>query len=91
MQVELGQKYFVNLLNKKAAALGMDGTAIVDPTGVSMSNVTTAKDIFALAKALFSYRHFILDMSRNPESAMNYGQIAFSNLQRKIFALKYVF
>lgn len=48
-----GEK-FVDLMNKKAAALGMKNTHFVEPTGLSEENITCADDLFILAKAAFA-------------------------------------
>lgn len=50
----LSQKTFVNLMNKKAKALGLKTTSFVEPTGMSPSNKTTVKDMAMLAQRAFT-------------------------------------
>lgn len=46
-----GYDGFVQAMNGKADALGMQGTRFVDPTGLSADNVATAADLVLLAQA----------------------------------------
>ncbi len=63
-----------------AKALGMDGTAVVNPSGIGTANVTTPRDLFQLAKAVRQYRQFLFDMTYDLNAAMMYGPIKFENL-----------
>lgn len=76
----VGRERFIDLMSRKAQALGMEGTAIVDPAGTVNANVTTARDIFQLAKAVTQYRRFLLDMTVDIGKAMTDGPIAFKNI-----------
>jgi hypothetical protein len=73
----LGKKYFTNLLNRKADALGMISTEIVDATGVSQSSVTTARDLYELMRGLVQYRSFILDSTDHTKDIYTYGPTKF--------------
>ena len=46
---------FVAAMNAKAAELGMDNTRFVDPTGLSIENVSSASDLVRLANAALAY------------------------------------
>lgn len=46
---------FVEAMNAKAKALGMTGTRFVDPTGLSVENLSTAGDLVRLVNAAADY------------------------------------
>ncbi len=46
---------FVNAMNNRAKSLGMKNTKFVDCTGISSSNISTAKDIAILSAELVKY------------------------------------
>lgn len=46
---------FVKLMNKRAKSLGMKDTSFVDSTGISDSNISTAKDIALLSAELLKH------------------------------------
>ena len=50
-----GQKAFIAAMNAKARALGMNHTHYVEPTGLSLDNVSTARDLVLLLKASRQY------------------------------------
>ena len=50
-----GTEVFVAAMNAKAAALGMSDTHFVDPTGLSSSNVSSARDLARLVAAAHEY------------------------------------
>lgn len=45
---------FIKLMNDKAAELGMKDTVFVEPTGLDSRNMSTATDLFILARSAFS-------------------------------------
>ena len=66
----VGKERFASLLNSKAAALGMSQTKFVDPAGMSGDNVSSAKDMFGLAKFLYNNKSFVLKVSSSsPENS----------------------
>ena len=74
----LGRNYpgglpaFVTAMNRKAAALGMQESRFVEPTGLSSENQSSARDLAVLVKA--AYRHpLIRDMSTSVEAAVPVG------------------
>src|SRR4051794_11073840 len=50
-----GTPAFVSAMNAKAALLGLSNTHYADPTGLSPSNVSTAKDLARLVKTAAEY------------------------------------
>lgn len=50
----LSDEEFINKMNEKARALGLNNTHFADPVGLSDGNVSTAKEIAALAGAAFA-------------------------------------
>lgn len=50
-----GYKAFIAAMNAKARSLGMSHTRYVEPTGLSINNVSTARD---LSKLLMAARHY---------------------------------
>lgn len=50
-----GSKAFVAAMNAKAKSLGMSSTHYVEPTGLSIHNVSDANDLIRLAKAAYTY------------------------------------
>ncbi len=56
-----GHNAFIQAMNAKAQALGMNNTRFVEPTGLSEENVSSAQDLVLLVKAAQQYpliRHF---------------------------------
>lgn len=77
----LGQSYFVELMNKKAAALGMTHSHYADSSGSSAENVSTTEDLFNLAKYLYGNRKFILGVTAGKSTDSIYGNTSFGALQ----------
>lgn len=50
----LSDEEFINKMNEKARALGLKNTHFDDPVGLSAGNVSTAKEIAALARVAFA-------------------------------------
>lgn len=50
-----GYSAFIAAMNAKAKALGMHSTHFVEPTGLSLHNVSTARDLVLLLKATQAY------------------------------------
>lgn len=76
----VGKDYFVSLMNKKAAALGMVNTHFADPSGVSAKNISTAEDLFLFAKYLLMNRSFILKITSGTVGDNAYGPSEFKDL-----------
>lgn len=68
-----GMSAFVDAMNKKSHELGMHSSQFVDPTGLSPSNISTAKDVARLTKAAYNYET-IKQITTTPESLIDYGK-----------------
>jgi len=77
----LGRERFINLVNEKAKSLGMNSTVIADPAGVLSFNVSSANDLFLLAKHLYFNRKFILDLTKGENLNSAYGKPKFKDLK----------
>lgn len=77
----IGQERFVGLMNKKVGALGMNSTKLTDPAGSDSGNVSSAEDLFNLAKYLYNNRSFILKISASKVGDNAYGAPPFRELE----------
>ncbi len=77
----MGKKQFIELMNTKSAAIGMQNSHFADAAGVLTANVSTAEDLFHLAKYLYYNRGFVLHMTMNNENRAAYGPSPYQNLQ----------
>ncbi len=75
-----GLSAFVTAMNRKAQALGMADTRYVEPTGLSSSNQSSARDLATLVKAAHEYE-LIRELSTSPEHLVAVGrrQMQFRN------------
>ncbi|HEY4518628.1 MAG TPA: L,D-transpeptidase family protein [Candidatus Paceibacterota bacterium] len=77
----VGRNYFISLMNKKAAAIGMTHSHFSDPSGSDTENVSTAEDLFALAKYISNNRSFVLGITSGKVKDSAYGVPLFKNLK----------
>ena len=77
----LGNTRFVSLMNEKTKAIGMTSTHFSDPAGMEDGNVSTAEDLFRLAKYIYSNRQFIFKLSAGHIARSSYDAPDFPNLQ----------
>ena len=77
----MGSSNFVGAMNKKAAAIGMKHTRFVDPYGGSFENVSSAEDLFQLAKFLYTNRSFVLRLSAGTLKTNAYDAPTFTALK----------
>jgi D-alanyl-D-alanine carboxypeptidase len=75
-----GRENFVGKMNAKAAAIGMKNTHFVDPSGAGAANVSTAEDLFMLAKYIYNNRSFIFKITSGQLESSIYGTHAFADL-----------
>ena len=73
-----GARRFVNMLNAKARAIGMQHTTIHDVG--SDRDETTAEDLFLFVKYLHSNRPFVLAMSGGHANTRTYGEPLFTDI-----------
>jgi len=77
----LGENYFLRLMNTKAGAIGMKNSNFADTSGVLSNNISTAEDLFNLAKYLYYNRSFVLHMSIGEENRAAYDPPRYKNLR----------
>jgi lipoprotein-anchoring transpeptidase ErfK/SrfK len=77
-----GRSGFVKHMNDKAKSIGMTHTRFVDPTGESAENVSTAEDLFMLAKYIYNNRSFIFNITTGTVKTNTYGESIFSSLEQ---------
>ncbi len=77
----LGPQRFVHLMNKKAAALGMLHSTFTDPAGSGAGNISTAEDLFQLAKYLQNNRSFVLKLTTGELRRTAYGPAYFKDVE----------
>ncbi len=75
-----GRSNFIRKMNEKAAAIGMTHTHFADPSGASAENVSTAEDLFMLAKYIYNNRSFVFDITSEKIRNSAYGESDFKNL-----------
>jgi serine-type D-Ala-D-Ala endopeptidase (penicillin-binding protein 7) len=80
-----GMPLFVGLMNARARALGMADTRYVEPTGLSSSNQSSAKDLATLVSA--AYENAVLrELSTSPGFQVEVGNrtMQFNNTNRLV-------
>lgn len=82
-----GREHFVSLMNQKAAQLGMRDTRFVDPTGLSSSNQSSARDLARLAAVAYE-RPMLRDLSTSPSYEVSTGRrvLQYRNSNRLVHA-----
>jgi D-alanyl-D-alanine endopeptidase (penicillin-binding protein 7) len=68
-----GLAEFVRLMNKKALELGMADTRYVEPTGLSSSNQSSARDLAMLVSVAYQ-RPILRDLSTSPSYEVDLGR-----------------
>ncbi len=64
LAINYGEDEFVAEMNKKAKEIGMTNTSFVDSTGLSVQNLSSADDLYKLAKYIWENQPDILKISR---------------------------
>ena len=62
---------FLQTMSGYSHEIGMNSTSFTDPSGLSSSDVSTAKDIFTLARYLYKYKPDILNITRTPVMSLS--------------------
>jgi len=65
-----GQENFMQWVNDKAEAIGMEDTHMEDPSGISPQNTASANDLFKLTRYIAKNQSYILNLSREPQKKM---------------------
>lgn len=76
-----GRQNFIDRMNAKATSIGMSHTKFTDPSGASASNVSTAEDLFKLAKYVYNNRSFIFNITSGKIKSSAYGTDGFLDLE----------
>lgn len=68
-------------MNQKAKAIGMTNTSFVDPSGAGAENLSTAEDLFMLAKYIYNNRSFVFNITSGNLKGSAYGSSVFTDLK----------
>lgn len=71
LAMHYGEDAFVAEMNRITAELGMTDTSFVDPTGLSVQNLSTVEDLRRLAKYIWEKQPYIFEITQN-ESGVIY-------------------
>jgi poly-gamma-glutamate synthesis protein (capsule biosynthesis protein) len=63
---QIGERSFIKLMNEKSRSIGLLGTNFDDSSGLDPDNVSTAEDLFRLARYIFESKNYILQVTQNP-------------------------
>jgi D-alanyl-D-alanine carboxypeptidase len=77
----LGKASFVAHMNEKAQSIGMTSTHFVDPAGMKDENVSTAEDLFRLAKYIYNNRNFVFKVTTGRVKGAAYDAPDFPGLK----------
>jgi len=72
----MGPQRTIEMMNEKAKTILMEKTSFSDPSGLDPKNVSTAQDLFYLARYLFNNRPPILEITRG-KKVRSFGEISF--------------
>jgi len=72
----LGREKTIRLMNEKAKFILMNQTRFTDPSGFDPGNVSTAKDLFYLARYILNNRPPILEITKG-NKVRSFGDISF--------------
>lgn len=73
----LGRDRSIQMMNDKAKALFLSHTTFVDPTGFDAGNVSTAQDLFYLARYIVNNRPPLFEITKGKE-VRSYGEAQFA-------------
>lgn len=65
-----GSSFFTTLMNKQARALGMNNSTFVEPSGLSEENVSTANDLFKLARYIHKRKNHIFEITQEESKSI---------------------
>lgn len=72
----LGKEKTIKLMNEKTKSILMEKTSFIDPSGFDLENVSTAQDLFYLARYILNNRPPVFEISRG-EKVQSFGEIQF--------------
>jgi hypothetical protein len=71
----LGKDKTVRLMNEKAKSILMENTAFVSPSGIELENVSTAQDLFYLARYISNNRYLLWQISKG-KRVTSFGELS---------------
>jgi D-alanyl-D-alanine carboxypeptidase len=77
---QLGRQAFVDRMNEKAQALGLENTTFADASGLSAENTSSVSDLMRLAQYLYNNRRFVIELTKNAELPSTYVSGEFGEL-----------
>jgi len=72
----LGKEKTIKLMDEKAKSILMERTNFVDPSGFDLKNVSTAQDLFYLARYVLNNRPLLFEIGKGKE-VKSFGEIKF--------------
>jgi len=72
----LGREKTIKLMNEKAKLVSMEQTEFTDPSGFDPGNISTARDLFYLARYIFNNRPPILEITKG-NKVRSFGNVSF--------------
>jgi lipoprotein-anchoring transpeptidase ErfK/SrfK len=76
----VGREKFIEYMNERAKALGMEHTTFTDPSGLDAGNKSSVGDLLRLSQYIYEKRRFIMDISAGRKLPDIYVSGEFSNL-----------
>lgn len=76
-----GTQRAVALMNAKAESIGLSHTVFTDMSGADVGNISTADDLFALARYIVVNRAFVFDLTAGRITNAAYGDSAFPDIR----------
>jgi len=73
----LGRAKTIKLMNEKAKSILMEQTNFTDPSGFDPENVSTAQDLFYLARYVLNVRPLLFEITKGKE-VLSFGEIGFN-------------
>jgi D-alanyl-D-alanine carboxypeptidase len=77
----VGHERFIQLMNTKAASIGLSQTSFADPSGLSELDISTPEDLFSLLKYILENRRFVFDITNGTLKNDAYGSSIFSGIE----------
>lgn len=78
---QVGRERFIQLMNEKALALGLEHTTFTDPSGLDDGNVSTVSDLLRLAQYIHYNRSFIFELTYDQNLSTAYKSGQFGELE----------
>jgi len=72
----LGRTKTIEMMNEKAKAILMENTEFTDPHGFDLKNISTAQDLFQLARYVLDARPLLLEITKG-KIVRSFGEVRF--------------